>query len=160
MTSVSIRHLKASDFERVSPVINEWWGGRQMADMLPRLFFVHFNETSFIAEDNGEVIGFLCGFLSQSHSKEAYIHFVGVHPDYRRHQVGRLLYESFFEVTQKVGRTAIKAVTSPVNERSIAFHRKMGFSIQEGPDQVGEILVFPDYDGNGQDRVLFVNQLK
>ncbi|WP_254068526.1 GNAT family N-acetyltransferase [Brevibacillus sp. 7WMA2] len=53
-----------------------------MADMLPKLFFEHFTYTasfSFIAEKNGELLGFLIGFLSQTHRDEAYIHFVGIH---------------------------------------------------------------------------------
>ncbi|GIO02197.1 GNAT family N-acetyltransferase [Brevibacillus laterosporus] len=50
-----------------------------MGDMLPKLFFEHFTHTSFIAEKNGELIGFLIGFLSQIHTDEAYIHFVGIH---------------------------------------------------------------------------------
>lgn len=44
-----------------------------------KLFFEHFTHTSFIAEKNGELIGFLIGFLSQPHTDEAYIHFVGIH---------------------------------------------------------------------------------
>jgi hypothetical protein len=43
--------------------------------------FVHFRDTSFIGEMNDNLIGFLVGFLSPSVPEEAYIHFVGVHPD-------------------------------------------------------------------------------
>ena len=51
-----------------------------MAAMLPKLFFVHFRDTSFVAEDDGGSPGFLCGFRSQTFDDEAYIHFVGVDP--------------------------------------------------------------------------------
>ena len=51
-----------------------------MVDMLPKLFFVHFRDTSFVAERDGELAGFLVGFLSQSEPEEAYVHFVGVSP--------------------------------------------------------------------------------
>ena len=37
-----------------------------MAAMLPKLFFVHFRDTSFVAEDDGDLAGFLCGFRSQT----------------------------------------------------------------------------------------------
>ncbi len=40
-----------------------------MAAMLPKLFFVHFQETSFIIEEDGETLGFLCGFFSQTHKE-------------------------------------------------------------------------------------------
>ncbi len=51
---MKIRLINGADFYNISPLINEWWGGRQMIDMLPKLFFDHFKNTSFIAEANGE----------------------------------------------------------------------------------------------------------
>ena len=41
----------------------------------------------------------------------------------------------------------MRAVTSPVNERSIAFHRAIGFEVER---------VDESYDGAGAARVLFV----
>ena len=99
-----------------------------MAAMLPKLFFVHFRDTSFVVDDDGEIAGFLCGFRSQTHADEAYIHFVGVDPDRRGAGVARALYERFFEAVAP--RTIVRAVTSPVNERSVAFHRALGFEIE------------------------------
>lgn len=31
---MEIRLVKGSDYYAISPLINEWWGGRQMSDML------------------------------------------------------------------------------------------------------------------------------
>jgi len=139
--------------------LNDWWGGRSMRDMLPRLFFIHFRDTSFFAEQNGEIIGFLSGFLSQTRTEEAYVHFAGVHPDFRRQGVGQALYARFFAAVKQEGRTIVRCVTSPLNKNSIAFHTRIGFNI-EGQDQdAAEIKVFPNYDGPGQDRVLFVKRL-
>jgi ribosomal protein S18 acetylase RimI-like enzyme len=145
---VLIRHAEAADYARVIDVVDEWWGGRQMAAMLPKLFFVHFRDTSFVAEDDGELTGFLCGFRSQTYDDEAYIHFVGVHPDRRAAGLGRALYERFFAAVAP--RAIVRAVTGPVNERSIAFHKAMGFEVDRVDD---------DYDGQGQARVLFVKTL-
>ena len=119
-----------------------------MAAMLPKLFFVHFRDTSFVAEDDGGLAGFLCGFRSQTHDDEAYIHFVGVDPDRRGSGLGRALYERFFAAVAP--RTMVRAVTSPVNERSVAFHRALGFEIER---------VDEDYDGRGEPRVLLVKHL-
>lgn len=93
---MEIRSVNSLDYYEISPLLNQWWGGRQMADKLPKLFFDHFTDTSFIAEKDGKIVGFLIGFLSQSNSEEAYIHFVGVHPEYRKHSVGKTLYNKFF----------------------------------------------------------------
>jgi L-amino acid N-acyltransferase YncA len=49
-------------------------------------------------------------------------------------------------VARADGRTAVAAVTAPVNTGSIAFHRALGFSVT-GP--------VPGYDGPGRDLVRF-----
>jgi predicted GNAT superfamily acetyltransferase len=156
---VEIRNVKSSDYYVISPLINVWWGGRQMSDMLPKLFFDHFNNTSFIAEKDGQIIAFLIGFLSQSDTDVAYIHFVGVNPDHRKNQIGKQLYNEFFNVVKKNKRNVVRAVTSPVNKVSIAYHTKMGFHIEKGDKEVDGVSVFSDYDGPNQDRVLFVKRV-
>ena len=114
ISAVEIRHAKPSDYGRVIGRINVWWGGREMAPMLPKLFFIHFEGTSFVAEDaDGELLGFVCGFLSQTEDDEAYIHFVGVTPEDRGDGLGRRLYERFFEEARTNGRTIVRCVTSP-----------------------------------------------
>ena len=150
-SSIVIRHAKPSDYGRVIGRINVWWGGRDMAPILPKLFFLHFEGTSFVAEDGtGDLVGFLCGFLSQTSDDEAYIHFVGVSPDKRGVGLGRSLYERFFDEVSSHGRSVVRCVTSPLNQESVGFHEALGFEIDR---------VVADYDGPGEDRVLLVKRL-
>lgn len=122
-----------------------------MAPMLPKLFFVHFEGTSFVAEDEeGRLAGFLVGFLSQTDGTDAYVHFVGVAPERRGSGLGRELYERFFDTAREAGRTTVRCVTSPGNVDSVAFHEALGFTV----DRVAK-----DYDGPGEDRVLLVKRL-
>ena len=158
-TGVRIRPIRSSDYRTVIAVIDDWWGGRHMADMLPRLFFEHFTDTSFAAERDGELAGFLVGFRSQSRPGEAYIHFVGIHPGERGHGLGRELYERFFDAARAGGCDRVRAVTSPVNRGSVAFHQRMGFDIEPGAAGPDGVAVAAGYDGEGQDRVRFVKQL-
>ncbi len=154
---MKLRNITPDDYAPIIAVLNDWWGGRQMSDMLPRLFFEHFQDTSFIAlAEDGSPAGFLVGFLSQSQPDEAYIHFVGVHPDQRKSGVGRLLYEQFFDAVQQRGRHVVKCVTSPVNKTSIAFHLRMGF-VPKASDARTEdgISCVENYDGKGESRVVF-----
>ena len=155
-----IRHATPADYDVVIRVLDDWWGGRQMADMLPRLFFVHFRDTSFVAEDNGDVVGFLVGFLSQTSDDEAYIHFAGVEPDHRGQGIARALYERFFEAAAADGRAVIRCVTSPVNTESVAFHTHLGFAIQPGDTEIAGVDVHRSYDGPGEDRVVFARRLQ
>jgi ribosomal protein S18 acetylase RimI-like enzyme len=157
--TADIRQIRPSDYRPVISVIDGWWNGRHMADMLPRLFFEHFTDTSFAAERDGELAGFLVGFVSQSHPAEAYIHFVGVHPDERGRGLGRQLYERFFAAVQARGRDLVRALTAPVNQGSVRFHQRMGFDIEPGDSEVDGIAVTSGYDGDGNDRVRFVKHL-
>ena len=149
--STSIRHAHPSDYGRVIQHVNAWWGGREMAPMLPKLFFLHFEGTSFVAETKeGELAGFLCGFVSQTAPDEAYVHFLGVAPGRRGSGLGRELYERFFEEVRRDGRTVVRCVTSPANESSVEFLRALGFEVERTVE---------DYDGPGEDRVLLVKRL-
>ncbi len=149
--SLEIRHAHPSDYGRVIQHLNAWWSGRDMAPMLPKLFFLHFEGTSFVAEDDqGSLVAFLIGFVSQTDPHEAYVHFVGVAPAQRGSGVGRELYERFFETVRAHGCTTVRCVTSPGNTGSISFHQALGFTV----DRIVE-----DYDGPGEDRALLVRQL-
>ncbi|MBO1511031.1 GNAT family N-acetyltransferase [Metabacillus bambusae] len=140
------RNIKEEDYYKVINVLNDWWGGRQMTHLLPRLFFEHFQPTSFIVEDENEVLSaFLIGFVSQTHLNEAYIHFVGVNPKDRKNGLARELYELFFTKVIGLGCNTVRCITSPVNEGSISFHISMGFSVS----------LSTDYAGLGQDCILF-----
>jgi ribosomal protein S18 acetylase RimI-like enzyme len=157
--TAQIRQIRLSDYQPVISVIDGWWNGRHMADMLPRLFFEHFTDTSFAAERDGQLIGFLVGLLSQSRPGEAYIHFVGVHPAERGQGLGRQLYQRFFAAAQTRGAGLVRAVTAPVNYGSIRFHQQLGFGIEPGDREVNGVPVATGYDGEGQDRVRFVKHL-
>lgn len=154
-----IRNANEQDYTKIISVINDWWGGRQMSDMLPKLFFVHFQPTSFVMEAEGEIIGFLIGFLSQTNPEEAYIHFVGVHPERRGDGVGKELYQMFFHEVKKRGCHTVRCITSPVNKGSIHFHGKMGFEVEAGDKVVDGVWVTTNYDGRGNDRVQFVKRI-
>ena len=150
-----IRHLEPADYAPVISVVDDWWGGRQMADGLPKLFFVHFRDTSFVAERDGEIAGFVTGFRSQTFPEQAYIHYVGIDPSARGSGLGRLLYERFFAAARLLSCTEVHCVTSPVNSGSIAFHKVMGFECLPGDAEQDGVPFYTDYDGRGGSRVRF-----
>jgi ribosomal protein S18 acetylase RimI-like enzyme len=147
---VTIRHTRPSDYGRVIGRVNVWWGGREMAPALPQLFFLHFEGTSFVAEEGDALAGFLCGFLSQTSPDEAYIHFVGVPPERRGEGIGRSLYERFFAEVRGSGRSVVRCATSPADAESVSFHEALGFEV----DRIAK-----DYEGPGEDRMLLVKRL-
>ena len=156
---MNIRNVCVSDYPPIITVLDDWWGGRKVSLMLPHLFFEHFNNTSFIIEEDNQIMAFLIGFLSQSQPEEAYIHFVGVHPQYRKRGYGRMLYETFFSVARQNQRHIVRCITAPINTTSIAFHTHMGFQIEPGEAERDRIPYDPNHDGPGEHRVCFVRQV-
>jgi ribosomal protein S18 acetylase RimI-like enzyme len=151
---IRLRIATAADYDPIIAVVDQWWG-RPIARSLPRLFLDHFHATSTIAEsgavnDRAGLAGFLIGFLSPSEPDEAYIHFVGVHPDLRGKGLARTLYQRFFAVAAANDRRRVSAITAPQNAGSIAFHTALGFTVSPP---------IPDYDGEGSAKVLFQRRL-
>jgi ribosomal protein S18 acetylase RimI-like enzyme len=87
------------------------------------------------------------------------IHFAGVDPDYRKSGIGRSLYHHFFDISRTHGRKMVRCVTSPVNTNSIAFHQRMGFQTEPSTEDVNNMPIHRNYDGPGEDRVLFFKRL-
>jgi ribosomal protein S18 acetylase RimI-like enzyme len=140
----------------VVDALDKWWDDAQpaarsqRAALVPRLYFQHFTDTSFVIVDEDRLVGFLIGFLSQSQAGEAYIHFVGIDPCYRGRGLGADLYERFFAIARSHRRRTVRAITSASNTGSQAFHRRMGFSISDP---------ITNYDGRGSTHVTFDREL-
>ncbi|RZS36520.1 ribosomal protein S18 acetylase RimI-like enzyme [Herbihabitans rhizosphaerae] len=149
MTS-TLRTARPDDFERIVAVADDWWGW-PISGLLQRLMLDHFFTTSTIAEGaDGELAGFVVAFVSPSVPDEAYIHFTGVAPGLRRTGLGARMYERSFAEFRAHGCRVVRAITSPGNDTSIAFHRGVGFSVSDP---------IPNYDGSDKHRVLFERPL-
>ncbi|OLZ59326.1 GNAT family N-acetyltransferase [Streptomyces sp. IMTB 2501] len=158
----ALRHARTSDHRTIVECVQRWWGdsrtpeqARELSLLLPRLFLQFFCGTSLILEDGTDIRAFLIGFYAADNDTEAYIHFVGVDPKLRGQGMARRLYMTFFQHAAEEGRTEVRAITSPMNAGSIAFHRAMGFSLERGDREAYGLSVHTDYDGPGQDRVCF-----
>ena len=156
---ITIRNGIPSDHERVISVMPHWWDGRDLSHSVLKVFFIHFCNTTFIAEARNELVGFLVGFFSQADDDVGYIHFVGVHPNFRKAGVGRLLYQRFYDACTNDHRSIITSCTSPINKLSIDFHLHMGFEIEPGDSTVDGIPVTMNYLRKDDPKVLFRKDL-
>jgi ribosomal protein S18 acetylase RimI-like enzyme len=155
LDNAKIRNGTPFDHEKVVSVMPGWWNGRDLSSSVLKVFFIHFNNTIYIAEIDDKLVGFLIGFMSQTDEKAGYIHFAGVHPQFRKTGIGRRLYEKFYGACQTNGRSIVKSCTSPVNKLSIKFHQKMGFEIESGDGRIDDVAVTLDFFGKDRPMVLF-----
>jgi ribosomal protein S18 acetylase RimI-like enzyme len=162
MPGLTFRRPTEDDHRRIVGVVDEWWGGRRMRALLPRLWFQHFTGTSWIAVDeNGRLAGFVVAFISQDDPATGYVHMVAADPNRRRAGIGRALYQHVFDDLGSRGVRLVKAITWPGNRQSVAFHSSIGFRIDDGPgtQNLYGTPAYPDYDGDGEDRVVFTRDV-
>lgn len=147
-----------ADHPGVVAVVDDWWGGRKMRSQLPRLWFRHFAGTSWVAESgDGRLEGFLIGFVSPDDPEIAYVHLIAANPNRRKRGVGRALYEQFFGDVRSRGASRVVAVAWPGDPVAVAFHRALGFQADDGAgtQNLYGTRAYADYDGAGEDRVVF-----
>ena len=159
---IAFRRPTEAGYPAISRVLDDWWGGRKIDVLLPRLWLQHFTGTSWLAEtEDGRLAGILVGFMSPDHADVAYCHLIATNPNLRGRGLGRALYERFFADARKAGRERVIAITWPANRLSLAFHRALGFEVQGGtgsqnlygtPSQAG-------YDFEREDRAILVRAI-
>jgi predicted GNAT superfamily acetyltransferase len=111
-----------------------------------------------VIKDKGRVIAYLFGFFSQTQSI-AYVHLIGVREKYQKQGLGKMLYDNYIEMARSHKIHKIKAITKPINSKSINFHKnKIGMSLLGEPDESG-INVVKDYSGINEDRVVFEKEI-
>ncbi|MFJ8333330.1 GNAT family N-acetyltransferase [Streptomyces sp. NPDC094437] len=165
-TALELRQAHVTDHRAIVENVQQWWGdsrtpeqARELSLLLPKLFLQFFSGTSLVLEDDTGIRAFLVGFHSADNDTDAYIHFVGVDPALRGRGLARTLYTAFFEHAAESGRREVRAITSPANSGSIAFHQAMGFTLEPGDKKLNGLPVHLDYDGPGQNRICFHQKL-
>jgi ribosomal protein S18 acetylase RimI-like enzyme len=149
----AIEPARDGDLAEILHSFERFWGDHPNAAFLRHLhhpmFFREFADTAFVARrpaggaGRGQIAGYLLGFVAPT--GDGYIHFVAVRDDARGLGLGRRLYEAFTAAALERGATGLKALTSPGNERSVAFHRRLGFT---------EMTLEQDYAGSGRARLV------
>jgi ribosomal protein S18 acetylase RimI-like enzyme len=142
---VTIGPVRYGDLAEILANFTRFWQDQERLRALHHpMFFIEFADTALVARNSDdEIVGYLVGFIAPPGN--GYIHLVAVRDDARNEHLGRRLYERFFDLARGRGATAVKAITNPENETSIAFHRRMGFT---------NLVRVEDYGGIGAPRVV------
>ena len=145
-----------TDYDRIVTDVADFWSDER-AETIRTLhnpvYFHEFGTTAYVAKEGETIVGYLFGLYSQT-TPTAYVKFVGVRQSFRQRGVGRALYGYFIRNARKQACGELKAITSPNNKDSIAFHRSLGMSPDGEPNEEG-IPVVRNYGGPGVDRVVF-----
>ncbi len=153
---MNVSQCTKGDYDQIITDIADFWNNSHI-DNLRRLhnpiFFYEFGNTAFVVKEDEKVTGYLFGLYSQT-SNTACVKFVGVRASHRKRGVGRALYEHFIKIAKDKGYGELKAITSPNNKISIAFHRSLGMELL-GEQNTDGVPVMRYYAGPGNDRMVF-----
>ncbi len=142
-----------SDFDQIITDFVDFWGDERTKSLHNPILYYEFGNSAFVAKEGDKVVGYLFGFISQT-EPVGYVKFIGVRRSYQKRGIGRRLYEHFAEFARGRGCKELKAITSPSNKVSVAFHKSIGMQMLGKPNEEG-VPVVRDYSGPGIDRVVF-----
>jgi len=153
VTMMDITLCNKADFDQILRDIEDFWGDERTLFLHHSMFINEFGNSAFVIKEGEKVIAYLFGFISQT-APVGYVHAIGVRRSHQRKGLGRRLYEHFTGFARKNGCKELKAITSPTNTDSIAFHKGIGMELHGEPNEEG-IPVVRDYSGPGVHRVVF-----
>jgi len=120
----AIERATIEDLQAILASLADFWGERDTAGLHQALYVHEFGETALVIHDgHGHPIAYLLGFVSPA--QVGYIHVVAVREGHRGRGLARVLYGEFESLARARGATALKAITSPGNATSVAFHRAL-----------------------------------
>ena len=146
-----------NDYQHILAHIADFWGGNRTLSLHHPMFVHEFGDSAFVIHAGKVIAAYLFGMYAQT-SPTAYVHLVAVRKPYRRHGYARKLYAHFIDVARARGCRWLKAITTPGNSASVAFHRSLSMELQGSPNADG-VPVVRDYAGPGQDRVVMIRAL-
>jgi ribosomal protein S18 acetylase RimI-like enzyme len=162
VSSLSFRRPAETDHARVVRLVHGWDGGRRLRRLAARSWFRHFTTTSWIVDEpDGRLVGFLIGYHAADDPEVAILHLIGVDQNRRRRGIGRQLVERFADEARAAGGRRLEAVAWPDDRAAVGFLTAVGFRPDAGP---GSMRLYgtpahPDFEGEGEDRVLLGRDL-
>lgn len=112
-----------------------------------RLFLEHPGALTLVAEDNGEVQGFM---LTHVHKRHGHVITIDVRETQRRTGLGSRLLEATEERLRGAGKTAVTLEVAVDNLPALKFYKRHGFTL---------VKTIPRYYSNGLDALRMAKTL-
>jgi ribosomal protein S18 acetylase RimI-like enzyme len=152
-SSPQISTCTKQDYDRIIKDLPEFWDGRDTRRLHHPMLIHEFGNSAFVIRDGEAIAAYLFGLISQT-APVGYVHAIAVHPDMRRARLGHKLFDHFAAFARNRNCTHVKAITTPSNSGSIAFHKSLGMQLLGEPDSAG-VPVVANYAGHNEPRVVF-----
>lgn len=122
-----IRKATQEDFLKVHQFTSGCPPMENYPEHVYKIILRYFGDYCFIAENEGQIIGFAMGIVPQSLPGTFFLWEVGVAPSYQRRGIGGILVREVENEVRKKGLTRIELTIDPVNIPSQKLFEKMGY---------------------------------
>ena len=133
-----IRKATQEDFLRV----HQFTAGCPPMENYPehvyKIILRYFGDYCFVAEENGQIIGFAMGIVPQSYPDTFFLWEIGVAPSYQGQGIGGKLIREVENELRKKEFKRIEVTIDPVNLPSQKLFEKMGY--QNISERVGKTI--------------------
>lgn len=121
---ISIEQMTVDDLDRVLEIevlsYPTPWSRRAFQSELSENSYAHY----YVAKHEGQIVGYFGMWVILD---EAHITNIAVHPDYRRHRIGRRMLEFSFDRAKEFGATRMTLEVRVSNIPAQTLYRKLGF---------------------------------
>jgi ribosomal protein S18 acetylase RimI-like enzyme len=161
MLDFKIRNVIEDDFIKISQVAEYCSPMTNERKSIYHLFTKFFKKTSLVVTGNGEINGFLLGFISQENPENSYIHLLCLKQAFRGQNIALNLVDEFIKIVSSLGCRKVFLICKPYNKAAIIFYSKIGFSSLQSDEttKINGINVFKDYDGPKDDKIVFFKSI-
>jgi L-2,4-diaminobutyric acid acetyltransferase len=99
----------------------------------------YFADTSVVADDDGQIVGFISGFTVQARPDTLFVWQVGVHPDHHGRGIATRMLKALLDRPSASGKRYIETTVTPSNEASLALFNGIARRLETECKQSGEI---------------------
>lgn len=157
---MEIREALVDDYLKLHELIGKIEGIVQHPTHFYKIMIRYFGNSIPVAIENGEFVGFLLGFVSQTDSDEFFIWQLGVDPAQRGKKIAKKIMEYTKSIAKQKGCRRITATVETVNKPSQRLFESCGYQIVTN-DSLGELieehgkLAVKNYYSSGTNQVFY-----
>jgi diaminobutyrate acetyltransferase len=160
---MKVRKASQEDFLKVHKFTAQCPPLENYPEHVYKIILRYFGDYCFIAEENGQIIGFAMGIVPQSIPYTYFLWDIGIDPSYQRQEIGTAILREIENELEKLGFIRIEVTIDPINTSSQKLFEKMGYKNISGKERntikVHGNIAIQDYYSPGRHFMLYEKQI-
>jgi diaminobutyrate acetyltransferase len=161
---MKIRRATQEDFLKIHKFTAKCPPLENYPEHIYKIILRYFGDYCFIAEENGQIIGFAMGIVPQSIPHTYFLWDIGIDSSYQRQGIGTAILKEVENTLEKLGFKRIEVTIDPVNISSQKLFEKVGYKNISGKERktikINGNIAIQDYYSPGRHFILYEKQIE